>query len=139
MNIQWFPGHMAKTKRLIHENLKLCDVVIELLDARIPISSKNPDIDELVKSKLRIVILNKSDLADDEVNKKWLSFYKSNNIPALLFDSVHLNNANAVISLVNSVMHDKLEALKEKGMVNRSVKVMIVGIPNVGKSSFINK
>lgn len=139
MNIQWFPGHMAKTMRLIQENLKLVDIVIELLDARIPISSKNPDIDALVKTKSRLIILNKSDLADDKVNKEWLSYYKSQNIPALLFDSAHSNNINIIVEQIQKILQEKIELLKGKGMVNRSVKIMIVGIPNVGKSSFINK
>lgn len=139
MNIQWFPGHMAKTMRLIKENLKLVDVVIELLDARIPISSKNPDIDELIQSKPRVVILNKADLADEKANKEWISYYKSKNIPVLLFDSVHQGNTNTVAELIKTAIEDKIEALKAKGMINRSIKIMIVGIPNVGKSSFINR
>jgi len=139
MNIQWYPGHMAKTMRLIKENLKLIDVVIELLDARIPISSKNPDIDELINSKSRIVILNKSDLADETTTKDWISYFDSKNIPAIAFDSTHQNNLNPITEQINNVLKDKIETQKEKGMVNRSVKVMIVGIPNVGKSSFINK
>ncbi len=139
MNIQWFPGHMAKTMRLIKENLKLVDVVVELLDARIPISSKNPDIDELVQTKPRVVILNKSDMADEKANKEWVSYYKSKNIPVLLFDSAHQANTNSVADVIKSAIEDKIEALKAKGMVNRSIKIMIVGIPNVGKSSFINR
>ena len=139
MNIQWFPGHMAKTIRMIKENLKLVDIVIELLDARIPISSKNPDIDELVKGKSRIVILNKSDLADEKTTKDWIAYFKSKKIPAIAFDSTHQNNLNPIMELINETLKAKIEAQKEKGMVNRSVKVMIVGIPNVGKSSFINK
>lgn len=117
----------------------MVDVVVELLDARIPISSKNPDIDELIKSKSRIVILNKFDLADEKVNKQWIEYYKSKNIPALLFDSAHSNNANVILNQINNVLAEKKEALKAKGMTNRTIKMMIVGIPNVGKSSFINK
>jgi len=139
MNIQWFPGHMAKTMRLINENLKLVDIVIELLDARIPVSSKNPDIDVLVNSKPRIVVLNKSDLSDEKINKEWLDYFKSKNIPALLFDSAHQGNTNSIFNLIRNVLEEKIEASKAKGMINRSIKVMIVGIPNVGKSSFINK
>lgn len=139
MNIQWYPGHMAKTMRLIKENLKLVDIVIELLDARIPISSKNPDIDELVKAKPRIIVLNKSDLSDEKINKNWMAYYKSKNIPVVLYDSVHQTNTNLIFDLIQKVLEEKIDGLKEKGMINRSVKVMIVGIPNVGKSSFINK
>lgn len=139
MNIQWFPGHMAKTMKLIKENIKMVDVVIELVDARIPISSKNPDIDELTNTKSKIVILNKADLSDKKINKLWIEYFKSNNIPAILFDSAHSNNANEVLGLINSILQEKIEVLKAKGMSNRSIKLMIVGIPNVGKSSFINK
>jgi len=139
MNIQWFPGHMAKTMRLINENLKLVDIVIELLDARIPVSSKNPDIDILVNSKPKIVVLNKSDLSDEKINKEWMDYFKAKNIPALLFDSAHQDNTNLIFNLIKKVLEEKIETSKAKGMINRSIKVMIVGVPNVGKSSFINK
>jgi len=125
--------------RLINENLKLVDIVIELLDARIPVSSKNPDIDILVNSKPKIVVLNKSDLSDEKINKEWMDYFKAKNIPALLFDSAHQDNTNLIFNLIKKVLEEKIETSKAKGMINRSIKVMIVGVPNVGKSSFINK
>ena len=125
MNIQWFPGHMAKTMRLINENLKLVDIVIELLDARIPVSSKNPDIDILVNSKPKIVVLNKSDLSDEKINKEWMDYFKAKNIPALLFDSAHQDNTNLIFNLIKKVLEEKIETSKAKGMINRSIKVMI--------------
>lgn len=139
MNIQWFPGHMAKTMRLIKENLKFVDIIIEILDARIPISSQNPDINEIVKNKPKIILLNKSDLSDSKTNKEWLDYFNSKKIPALLFDSVHSNNINSVTDLIEKVLETKIETQIAKGMINRSKKIMIVGIPNVGKSSFINR
>lgn len=139
MNIQWFPGHMAKTARLIKENLKLADIIVELLDARVPISSKNPDIDDMIQSKPRVIILNKADLADEKINNDWIRYFESINIPAILFDSTHAKNTGAVTEIIKKVLKDKIDSLKAKGMINRSIKMMIVGIPNVGKSSFINK
>ena len=139
MNIQWFPGHMAKTKRLIAENLKLVDIVVEILDARLPVSSKNADIDELISQKPRIVVLNKADLADVAVNKKWASYFERQGAGVLILDSLHAKNLNFVTAKIKEKLKDKIDKQKEKGMVGRSVKVMVVGIPNVGKSSFINK
>lgn len=139
MNIQWFPGHMAKTRRLIAENLKLVDVVIELLDARIPVSSKNPEIDELVKGKLRIVALNKSDLADESISRLWSKWYNSKGYTTLFIDSVRGKGINELKSRMRELMKDKLEREKQKGRIFRPIRTMVVGIPNVGKSSFINR
>lgn len=139
MNIQWFPGHMAKTKRMISESLKLVDIVVEILDARLPISSKNGDIDELIQQKPRIVILNKADLADSEVNKLWAKYFEKKGAGVLILDSIHAKNLNFVTAKLKERLKERIDKQKEKGMTGRSVKAMVVGIPNVGKSSFINK
>ena len=139
MNLQWFPGHMAKTRRLIEENLKLVDIVIELLDARIPQSSKNPEIDSLIKDKPRIVLLNKSDIADESVTNAWIENYRKSGIKAMAISTAKQNNFNFIFSTITDVLKEKIEKQKERGMVNRSIKIMVVGIPNVGKSSFINR
>lgn len=139
MNIQWYPGHMVKTKRQIEESLKLIDVVIELLDARIPISSKNPDIDGLIKSKPKVVLLNKCTLANDKATKEWINYFKNNNINSLDIDSVSGKNINKVYPLLKETVKDKFERKAAKGIVGRPIRAMVVGIPNVGKSSFINK
>lgn len=139
MNIQWFPGHMAKTRRLIDENLKLVDVVIELLDARIPSSSENPEIQMLVSNKPRIVALNKSDLADPAVLKQWEAYYKSEDIRVVLIDALKGTGIKNVKTEILSLMKEKHDKLKEKGRIHKSVRTMVVGIPNVGKSSFINR
>ena len=139
MNLQWFPGHMAKTRRMMTEQLGLIDIVVELLDARLPVSSQNPEINTIVGSKPRLIILNKADLADEEINRKWVEYFKKKGIEAVLLDSVHAKNLNFIADKIRNVLKDKLEKQAEKGMVGRSVKVMVVGIPNVGKSSFINK
>ena len=138
MNIQWFPGHMTKTRRQIEEKLKLIDVVVEVLDARIPLSSKNPDISEITKSKPRIVVLNKSDLADNEVTKKWIEYYKSIGICAIAADCAKGKGVNESISLVKSVIQDKIAKDSDKGM-NRAIKILVAGVPNAGKSSYINR
>ncbi len=139
MNIQWFPGHMAKTRRLISENLKLVDLVVELLDARAPLSSRNPEIDGICGQKPRLLILNKSDLADPNENEAWLSYFKEKGLPALLFDSVHSKSTKQVVDMARALLTEKRKQQEERGMVNRALKLMIVGIPNVGKSSFINR
>ncbi len=128
---------MAKTKKQIIEDLKLVDVVVEILDARIPISSQNPDIKEIIKNKKRLVILNKSDLSCEKENQKWLSYFKQNEIPAVLVDS---NSGKGVIDAIKAIenVYDK-EKYENKGRVGKSIRVMILGIPNVGKSSFINR
>lgn len=139
MNIQWFPGHMAKTRRLLSENLKLIDVVIELLDARIPKSSKNPEIDEIIKSKQRVVVLNKSDLADENISKEWNKWYNANGYTNIFIDSIKGKGINELKAKLRSLMKDKVERDKQKGRLFRPIRTMVVGIPNVGKSSFINK
>ena len=139
MELQWFPGHMAKTRRLISENLKLVDVVIELLDARLPLSSRNPEIDNIVGKKPRIVVLNKCDIADENANKLWLEYFENKGIPAFLADSQSGYGFSSLSPLIDKVLKEKFEKDKAKGIRRHSVKMMIVGIPNVGKSSFINR
>ena len=138
-SINWYPGHMAKTKKQIQEDLKLIDVVIEILDARIPISSQNPDIAEWTKNKKKIIILNKSDLADEKQNEKWVEYYKKQGIVAILTDSNSGKGVPETIRQIEKIMQDDKETFSNKGRVGRSIRVMIVGIPNVGKSSFINR
>lgn len=130
---------MAKTKRQIIEDLKLIDVVIELLDARIPVSSRNPDISQITKNKKRIILLNKSDLSDAEQNNKWLQFYKNNGIPTVLVDSNSGKGIDQALREINKVMEADLKIATEKGRIGKNIRVMILGIPNVGKSSFINR
>ncbi|MBE7048567.1 MAG: ribosome biogenesis GTPase YlqF [Ruminococcaceae bacterium] len=139
MNIQWFPGHMAKTRRLIGEHMNLVDLVVELLDARAPLSSQNPDIDNLCGNKPRLLILNKSDLADSAANEAWLRYYKAQGKTAILFDSVHSKQVKHITETVRSLLSEQIERQAARGMKNRPLKLMIVGIPNVGKSSFINR
>ena len=139
MNIQWFPGHMAKTRRLLAENLKLIDVVIELLDARIPHSSKNPEIDEIIKSKPKVVVLNKADLADENISREWSKWYNSNGYANIFIDSIKGKGINELKTQLRNLMKDKIERDKQKGRLFRPIRTMVVGIPNVGKSSFINK
>ncbi|MCI8273950.1 MAG: ribosome biogenesis GTPase YlqF [Clostridia bacterium] len=138
-NINWFPGHMAKTRRQITEDLKLVDIVVEILDARIPISSQNPEIKQILKSKKKIVILNKSDLADKNDNKKWLKHFEQNGIRTVLVDSQTGKGINQVIQEIKNLMSEEIKKQAEKGRTGRRIRVMIVGIPNVGKSSFINR
>lgn len=139
MNINWYPGHMAKTKRQIIEDLKLIDVVVELLDARMPISSRNPDIAEITKNKKRIIVLNKSDLSDETQNKKWVQYYKNNGIPTILVDSNSGKGIEQVSREINKVMEEDLKVATQKGRIGKNIRVIILGIPNVGKSSFINR
>ena len=139
MDIQWFPGHMAKTRRLISDNLKLIDVVVELVDARIPLSSRNPEIDKIVNNKPRVLVMNKSDIADSDANKKWLSYFKQKGIEAVAVDSLSGKGVGSVTSAIDRVLKDKYERERQKGIIKHSVKMMIVGIPNVGKSSLINR
>lgn len=137
--IQWFPGHMAKTKRMINECLSSVDIVLELLDARIPYSSKNPDIEEITKDKPRLTVLTKASMADPDINKKWLEYYKNNGGNAVLIDSHDGTGIKDLSADIRRILAEKLERYSDKGMSGRSLKAMIVGIPNVGKSSLINK
>lgn len=138
-SIQWFPGHMTKTKRKIQASLKLVDAVAEIIDSRIPVSSRNPDLDQLVQNKPRIILMNKCDMADKVQTARWIQFYKNQNIPAIPIDCKSGKGLNAFIPAVRELLADRIKVWEEKGMTGRSIRVMIVGIPNVGKSSFINK
>ncbi len=138
-SIQWFPGHMAKTRRLIQQNLRLVDLVVELVDARIPVSSRNPELDKWIETKPRIILLNKCDVADERVTQSWCSYFKNRGIPALATDSTSGRGLKSFPPLVREVLSELLKRREAKGMVGRPVRLMIVGIPNVGKSSFINK
>ena len=139
VQISWYPGHMAKTKREIAEDLKLIDVVVELLDSRIPLSSQNPDIAELTKGKKKIVVLNKTDLADNVQNELWKKFFDSKGQVCILTDSNLGKGINEVTKAIEEIMKEELEQYAEKGRTGRKIKAMILGIPNVGKSSFINR
>ncbi|MCI9286634.1 MAG: ribosome biogenesis GTPase YlqF [Clostridia bacterium] len=139
MNINWYPGHMAKTKKQIIEDLKLIDVVIELLDARIPIASQNPDLKEIVGNKKKIIVLNKCDLADERENKKWVTYFEKDGVKAILTDANSGYGIQEVIRGIENIMKEDLQKEALKGRVGRPIRVMILGIPNVGKSSFINR
>ncbi len=139
MNINWYPGHMAKTKRQIIDDVKLVDIVIELLDARIPISSQNPDIAEITKNKKKIIVLNKCDLADEKQNKKWIEYFNRKNMPAVLTDSNSGKGIDECVRKIEKIMEEYLKEQAEKGRIGRKIKAMVLGIPNVGKSSFINR
>ena len=137
--IQWFPGHMAKTRRMITENLKNVDVVIEILDARIPKSSRNPEISTLTANKPTILLLNKATLADPEMTKKWCDYYSNSQTICITTDCISGMGINKIKDAVNTVLAEKIQRYESKGMTGRKLKAMIVGIPNVGKSSLINK
>lgn len=136
-NINWYPGHMTKAVRQMKEDIKLVDLVIELLDARIPLSSRNPDIDKLGQNKSRLVLLNKSDLADDIENNKWISYFKSKGLTVLKINSKNKQGIKDINKAVTLACQDKIERNMKKG-INRPIRAMVVGIPNVGKSTFIN-
>jgi len=138
-NIQWFPGHMAKTRRLISENIKLVDIVIELIDARIPQSSKNPEIPTLCAIRPVLTLFNKSTLADPNVTKKWIEQYKAEGRHALAIDCVTGDGLKSIAPACREILSEKLERYEAKGMAGRKIRAMIVGIPNVGKSSLVNK
>lgn len=138
MDYHWYPGHMTKAVRQMKEDIKLIDLVIELLDARIPLSSRNPDIDDLGKNKARLVLLNKSDLADETDNNKWIQYFKDKGIIALKINSKNKQGIKEINNAVQIACKEKIERDKKRGIINRSVRAMVVGIPNVGKSTFIN-
>lgn len=139
MNIQWYPGHMTKTRRMMQENIGLVDIVIELLDSRIPYSSKNPEIDELAKNKHRIVILNKVDLADDKKTNLWIKYFEERNCKVILVNSITGKGIKDITEISKELMKEKVERLKQRGRLFVPTRAMIVGIPNVGKSTLINK
>ncbi len=138
MNYQWYPGHMTKAKRMMQENIKLIDLVIELVDARIPMSSRNPDIDELAGNKARMILLNKADLADAKWNDKWTAYFEEKGFHVLKLNSKSGLGIKAVQALVQEACKEKIERDRRRGIKNRPVRAMVVGIPNVGKSTFIN-
>lgn len=138
-NINWYPGHMAKTKRQIIEDLKLIDIVVEIVDARIPQSSMNPDIEEYIKNKDRLIVLNKYDLADEEQNKLWVNKFKENKLKAVLVNSNNGDGINLAIKTIEEIYEESQKKYSSKGRIGKSIRVMVIGIPNVGKSSFINR
>lgn len=137
-SFNWYPGHMTKAKRMMEENIRLIDLVIEIVDARVPMSSRNPDIDKLASNKARIILLNKADLADDYVTNKWIAYFNSKNIYCLKLNSRDNSGVKQVNNLIQTACTDKIERDKSRGIMNRTIKAMVVGIPNVGKSTFIN-
>ncbi len=138
MNIQWYPGHMTKAKRMMQEDIKLIDIVIELLDARVPMSSKNPDIDQLANNKFRLIVLNKVDLADERITVAWEKYYKDKGFAVIKLNSKSGAGIKSVTSVVQEACKEKIERDRKRGILNRPIRAMIVGIPNVGKSTFIN-
>ena len=138
MHFQWYPGHMTKAKRMMQENIKLIDIVVELLDARIPLSSKNPDIDQLANNKFRLVILNKADLADEEGNRQWENYFKEKGFFVLRVNSQRGQGIKSVKGTIMEACKEKTERDRKRGILNRPIRAMVAGIPNVGKSTFIN-
>lgn len=138
MNIQWYPGHMTKAKRMMQEDIKLIDLVIELVDARLPLSSRNPDIDELGKNKARLILLNKHDLADEKINDAWVEYFKAKGIHAVKINAKNGNGLKSIQGVINEACKEKIERDRKRGILNRPIRAMVVGIPNVGKSTFIN-
>lgn len=137
--IQWYPGHMAKTRRQIETDIRIIDIVIELLDSRIPISSQNPDIAQITKGKKKIIVLNKCDLADEKQNQKWISYFNKKGIKAVLVDSNSGKGIDNCIKAIEDIMEEQLQNQAQKGRIGRKIRAMVLGIPNVGKSSFINR
>ena len=139
VGINWYPGHMAKAKKQIAEDIKLVDIVIEILDSRIPLSSQNPDIAKVIQGKKKIIVLNKCDISDEKQNKLWVKYFENKGIPAVLTDSNSGKGIEDVIRQIEKIMAEELEKKAVKGRVGSKIKAMIIGIPNVGKSSFINR
>ena len=138
MNVQWYPGHMTKAKRQMQEDIKLIDLIIELVDARVPLSSRNPDIDELGKNKARMILLNKADIADERQNRAWMEYFKGKGYSVVKVNSRSGAGMKAINSAVQEACKEKIERDRKRGILNRPVRAMVVGIPNVGKSTFIN-
>lgn len=138
MNIQWYPGHMTKARRMMQENIKLVDLVIELVDARVPLSSRNPDIDDLGRNKARLLLLNKSDLADEAANEAWSNYFKAKGFQVVKLNSRSGAGLKSVNAAVQEACKEKIERDRRRGILNRPVRAMVAGIPNVGKSTFIN-
>ena len=138
MHFQWYPGHMTKAKRMMQENIKLIDLVIELVDARVPISSRNPDIDELGKNKARLILLNKSDLAEDKWNDAWSEYFREKGFSVVKVNSKKGGGIKSINGVIQEACKEKIERDRKRGIINRPVRAMVVGIPNVGKSTFIN-
>ncbi len=138
MHFQWYPGHMTKAKRMMQEDIKLIDLVIELLDARVPISSRNPDIDELGKNKARLILLNKADLAEDVQNDAWVEYFKAKGFSVVKVNSRKGGGMKSIHGVIQEACKEKIERDRKRGILNRPVRAMVVGIPNVGKSTFIN-
>jgi len=139
LTIQWFPGHMAKARRQVTEKLSLIDIVFELVDARIPASSRNPMIDEIIKNKPRLLLLNKADMADPKLTKEWISYYKENGVHALAINSQEGNGMKQIVSEAKVILKEKFDKMAAKGIRPRAIRALIVGIPNVGKSTLINR
>ena len=138
MHFQWYPGHMTKARRMMQENIKLIDLIIELVDARVPLSSRNPDIDELGKGKARLILLNKADLAEDRLNDEWVAYFKEKGYSAVKVNSRKGGGIKSIKSVIQEACREKTERDRKRGILNRPVRAMVVGIPNVGKSTFIN-
>ena len=139
MNIQWYPGHMTRTRRRMEEDLKFVDIVVEIIDARIPISSRNPDIDTLCAGKPRLIVLNRADQADPAGNKRWSAYFKSQGHTVLETDAKTGRGISQFSPVIQNALKDQIAKWREKGQVGRPVRAMVVGVPNVGKSTFINK
>lgn len=138
MHFQWYPGHMTKAKRMMQENMKLIDLVIELVDARVPVSSRNPDLDELGKNKARLILLNKSDLAEDRMNDMWAAYFKEKGYSVVKLNAKKGGGIKSIQGVIQEACKEKIERDRKRGILNRPVRAMVVGIPNVGKSTFIN-